>query len=258
MKLYISLLTVLLLSLNLRAQKKIYNIDGNKNVKGTFSLLQVDASDVNQEAVIASGTLLAAAGQAIFKTGLGIWRSNLEKKAELAISSVVTNPLSLNIESATNMELVSYYFEKKNHAKATSFQTVKIKAGLKKDSILSLTVQSLNSDFTRALIKNNRNMIIYDLVLSGNIDYKKGGEVKTKTFSTNFLIHQPEANSAIQPKQTNQLVLPEKVVAITLTCTLKEVNPYFQTSSSMAKFLENYGDSVAEVLSGLLIESSDD
>lgn len=270
------ILFILFTSFSVNAQKKIYNSGstGNQKVKGTFLQIGTEANFANGAKAIGAGSVLASIAAPAINSTIGLIRTKAEKRKELSqatsISDSYHDSFIQTADGVVKMKLINFYV-KPSGSTGESFQELNFAIKNDNNQFLEFDIIDFNSDYTKAYIKKNKDMLVYSVTFAGTLVYKekqKDGskKLKTKEYSTEMVFNVLSANpaSAMNIKRKTKIVLPEvetpssDLVSFSVQATLKETNPYFQSYNSLAKFLENYGENITSIITGALIESEDD
>jgi len=277
-----TLITTVCISLVLNVsfgQKKLYGSDGKQKTKGTVISLQKIESGTVEKGLI-SGPVVAALGTALLNSGVGIVKVSKEKQVERATAAYETNAITLHKTGITDIRAISYFFEREENASPKPFQTINLsvehaldliesgpmasKGDLKTESgttynRLTVKLESISNELTRAIAKKKKNLLLYEITVSVSarkLD-KKAGKVETIPATVKFFCSMPNAFQLFENTEAQTILLPEDLIDIQLSLSIKEVNPFYLTNNGIAAYLEGYGESNVAALSVLLFGKQD-
>jgi hypothetical protein len=187
--------------------------------------------------------------------------SQLNKKALSEYSTgVLVTPDTTYFSG--QLEIQSSYFPKEKNAQKKEFQKLLFNISRNKNE-LKISFDSIRKfEFSRSLVKKNRDMlktnIVFNIIVT-HVDSGKRKQTVLEPFSLYLDI--PNFGKPVLTKDENPFfvkILPVSTKQIYISCNIKEVNPYYTDPISSVVFLENYGESLAEVISGTFIEQEED
>jgi hypothetical protein len=256
-----------------QGQKKVYKagLFNNQKIKGTFLQIGTNANFTNGAKAIGAGSVIAAIAAPAINSTIGLIRENEERKTALSqalsLSDSYCDDFIQVVDDKVSMQIKNYFVNRGNGV-ANEFQTLNFNIENESNEYLTFDLLDFESSFSKAFIKKRKDMLVYSITLSGVIEYIKTEEGKktrsSKEFSAELVFNSLSANSKVDIKKQLKILLPEvedpttDYLSFTLNATLKETNPFFQSYSMLAKYLENYGEFLSDGIKGAIVEPSED
>ena len=248
-------------------QRKIYKENSKLKVKGTYAELSFEKKAHSRDTVFSSALLAAAIPAvvgSVINAGVGIGRTSSERKQELATATYNTNSIYYNTITKDNIDgelvLRSYYYLRSNGARSKDFQEMVFDIK-KSDKQVLIELVRFENDYTRALIRNGKNMLRYQITLNARFTVKEKKDGKDKiseqSYSRILQLVLPDATKEYLDfkKIKSTIPIPNDASALDFSVSISEVNPFFLTNNGIAAYLENYGEDLSAIFTNLLSDS---